>query len=546
MKQQDSFANDFISIDTETSWSSKSYDSFLKKRNISLKENQFSDQKSPDYIKQHTIQKRTTTHQKQYINSFDLSSDNDNQKQNHYINLTPHKYPQENSKEISDKNVSIDKSFCINDNEQSPIFTDNYPSKKNPINVYAQLAKELADWTTDYLEKQKNLNKRTKPVKKSTSQRETFMDKEFSDETLSESTGFGNSIEIQKENFQAIEQELLKADEAGEVSEQSNEATIGPENGGPKKNKAYKSKQHRKDYIKAYKKKYYAKNRERENEYSREWYRKNRAKQYDCKSKCYWKDGEREREYIEWYMKNKAKHNDCVKKCSWKDKDMINESDRKDSDDEDIKSDQHNDFADETNKDTDEVKTVQTKRDQKEYRTQYYQKNREKAQEKAKEYHAKNREKHNECAREYGKRYYQKNKEKMNKFSRAYYMKNKEKICENCKKYNRKNTENMSEHDLEYAYKNREKRNTYRKEYVIKNKEKLAEYRREYYWKNKENMKRWRRECYKTKKEKQITHTREYHRNTIEALSEQYARYKEEKQKQFQAIVDYSSKITEK
>ena len=68
----------------------------LRKRNIKIEESHFLDERSPDYIKEHTIQKKFIIYQKLNGNSCEESSNSDNQKpqKNNCIHMAPHKNPQ--------------------------------------------------------------------------------------------------------------------------------------------------------------------------------------------------------------------------------------------------------------------------------------------------------------------------------------------------------------------------------------------------------------------------------------------------------------------
>jgi AAA15 family ATPase/GTPase len=103
-----------------------------------------------------------------------------------------------------------------------------------------------------------------------------------------------------------------------------------------------------------------------------------------------------------------------------------------------------------------------------------------------------------EKRKEYKKEWYEKNREQIKERKKEYYEKNKD----NIKEYAEKNKEKIKEYNKEYAEKNKEQKKQYNKEYAEKNKEQIKERRREYREKNKEKIKEYMKEYNQTPQRK--------------------------------------------
>ena len=271
---QESFDNDNIYLDTESLQSSKSYDPVLKKRKESFIENQFLDQKSPDYIQQYIIQKKFITHQKQNMRSG---------------------------------------SHSIRNNSNS--------------HDYIQIAQELKNWTNQYRRKQKNPTKTKNFVKRSPSQESTSIKKEHTDdeyellntvyvEKVSKESNediIGSENDETENGRKDYEDQDIKSDEYNDVADNTSKDTG--------ENQTIQLKRNNKDYQKEYRKEYYKKNiekiRERKRgknkgkykEYQKEYYRKNRKWISELKREYNKKNKEKERLLLRaYYIKNREKY----------------------------------------------------------------------------------------------------------------------------------------------------------------------------------------------------------------------------------------------
>jgi len=101
--------------------------------------------------------------------------------------------------------------------------------------------------------------------------------------------------------------------------------------------------------------------------------------------------------------------------------------------------------------------------DEKEYKKQWYEKNKERLKQQQKEYSEKNKEKINQRRKEYR----EKNKEKVSNEKKQWYENNKERILEKRKEYYEVNKERINEYKKSWYLKNHlreiQKRRTYRK-----------------------------------------------------------------------------------
>lgn len=95
-----------------------------------------------------------------------------------------------------------------------------------------------------------------------------------------------------------------------------------------------------------------------------------------------------------------------------------------------------------------------------------------------------------ECEKEYKKQYYKKNKKEILKKQKFYTEKNKEKIKQQSKNSYEKNKKKILEQQKLYVEKNKEKIKKYQKEYRLKNKDKIKKQADEYRLKNKDKVKK--------------------------------------------------------
>jgi len=93
------------------------------------------------------------------------------------------------------------------------------------------------------------------------------------------------------------------------------------------------------------------------------------------------------------------------------------------------------------------------------------------------------------CVKEYRKEWYLKNKEHVKEHKKEWYLKNKEHVKEHSKEWNLKNKEHAKEHSKKWYLKNKEHAKEHSKKWYLKNKEHKKEYRKKWYLKNKEHAK---------------------------------------------------------
>lgn len=152
---------------------------------------------------------------------------------------------------------------------------------------------------------------------------------------------------------------------------------------------------------------------------------------------------------------------------------------------------------------------MKTKEEIKEYRNEYYKKNKEKELLKQREYEKENAEKISERKNEY----YHKNIEKLKEYHKEYYEKNKEKISQEQIEYRKLNKDKRSIYSKEWREKNAEKIATKKSEWYINNKDK----RREYIENNKEKFKEKRSKYWKKVKYEKYDITEEDYQKMFEA-----------------------------
>lgn len=134
----------------------------------------------------------------------------------------------------------------------------------------------------------------------------------------------------------------------------------------------------------------------------------------------------------------------------------------------------------------------------KEYRKQYYKKNKEEEKESHKQYYKENKEK----IKEYKKQYREENKEEIKEYQNQWYQENKEKMKEYNKQYHKENKEKIKEYNKQYhkqyRKENKEKLKELNNQWRKENKEYIKEHKKQYYKENKEyfqeHMKQWRKE----------------------------------------------------
>lgn len=95
-----------------------------------------------------------------------------------------------------------------------------------------------------------------------------------------------------------------------------------------------------------------------------------------------------------------------------------------------------------------------------------------------------------------------KDPEKLKEYRKEYYQKNKDKLNEKHKNYRNQNQEKIKEKKKEYYGQNKDKAKEYGKNYRNQNQEKIKEYRKEHYQKNKEHEKERIKEYYEQNKER--------------------------------------------
>lgn len=134
---------------------------------------------------------------------------------------------------------------------------------------------------------------------------------------------------------------------------------------------------------------------------------------------------------------------------------------------------------------------------------EYYNRNKEKCNEKNRKYKKKHKEKikeyrknwyeeHKDKEKNYQKKYYNEHKEELKEtlkqYRKNYYENNKNKILESSKTYRENNKEKIRQRDRERYQKRKEERKEYMKKYLITNRERLKEYKKNWY-KNHKNVK---------------------------------------------------------
>jgi hypothetical protein len=104
--------------------------------------------------------------------------------------------------------------------------------------------------------------------------------------------------------------------------------------------------------------------------------------------------------------------------------------------------------------------------------------------------------------KEYKKQWYEKNKEKISLASKEKYQENKEEIKKRVNQYNKVNKEKKREIDKKYYEKNKEKITDINNKWAESNKEKVKQYKKEWALKNKIKLKEKRKNWYNKNKEK--------------------------------------------
>lgn len=84
------------------------------------------------------------------------------------------------------------------------------------------------------------------------------------------------------------------------------------------------------------------------------------------------------------------------------------------------------------------------------------------------------------CTREYKKQYYHRNKKKIDDINKLYWVNNKERLLEGQKEYRNNNRESIKETNSKWLDANREKVQIYQKEYKKRNKESIKRYKKEW------------------------------------------------------------------
>lgn len=118
----------------------------------------------------------------------------------------------------------------------------------------------------------------------------------------------------------------------------------------------------------------------------------------------------------------------------------------------------------------------------KQYKEQYYLRNRERLKGKATKYRLNNKEKLMEQYRHY----YQQNKEKIAKRCKKHYQDNKERFAECSKKYYQENKAVIIKNNKLWVKDNKEKVRTYKKQYYQENKDNIVDYKRDHFKSNPE------------------------------------------------------------
>ena len=134
----------------------------------------------------------------------------------------------------------------------------------------------------------------------------------------------------------------------------------------------------------------------------------------------------------------------------------------------------------------------------KEYKKQYYKKNKDKIKSKVKQYNKDNKEK----IVKYRKNYRHKNKDKLTKYYEQYQMENFNYISKYKKMWQKKNKERLQEKNKQWYINNKEKILEKVKEYALNNKNKRNQYSKKYYIINKEKHKKIVRKYYENNKDK--------------------------------------------
>jgi len=111
--------------------------------------------------------------------------------------------------------------------------------------------------------------------------------------------------------------------------------------------------------------------------------------------------------------------------------------------------------------------------------------------------------------------YYQKNKEKIDNKKQEYAEKNKEKILEYQREYRKKNKEKISLNKKKYYLENKERIEAYKKEKYEQNKEPVLEYQRKYRKKHNDRILAQKKEYYEDRKDEIINYSRKARRAKV-------------------------------
>ena len=114
-------------------------------------------------------------------------------------------------------------------------------------------------------------------------------------------------------------------------------------------------------------------------------------------------------------------------------------------------------------------------------------------QQKSKHYYEKNKDKINERH----KQYQEQNRDRIKEYQREHYEQNKDKI----KQYREQNRDKIKERDKQYYEQNKDKIKEQQKQYRKQNKDKIQEQNKHYYEENKDKIREQRRQRYQKKKE---------------------------------------------
>lgn len=126
-----------------------------------------------------------------------------------------------------------------------------------------------------------------------------------------------------------------------------------------------------------------------------------------------------------------------------------------------------------------------TKQEEREYKRQWYLRNKERHKEKVKKW----REENKDYILEYGKKWREENKDYFDEYNSQYYKENKEEIKKRSKEHRENNKDYYVAYNKKYVIDNKESINSHKLKYTLSNPDKVKESRKKYYNNNTEKVK---------------------------------------------------------